>query len=166
MCLPAVPLMIAGAALTATSQIAGGYATMQGDKFQAKVDKRNADMDRASAQDSLARGRELEKQQGVKTGQLIGSQRAAMADNGIEVDYGTGLALQQDTRAIGYQDQMTIHKNAEREAQGYEISAWNSLADASAKKAAGRAAMLKGIMDAGGTVLSAASQVRKMGAAP
>lgn len=118
---------------------------------------RNAALDRAAAQDALERGRTEEMRQGRRTAQMVGAQRAAAAANGVAVDFGSMADVQGDTRMLGFEDAMTIRKNAMRESQGYEISAWNRKADASAKRAAGGAAMWSAAFDAAGTLLKAGS---------
>lgn len=99
--------------------------------------------------------------QGRRTRALIGQQRAAAAANGVAVDFGSMADLQADTRTLGYEDAQTIRKNSMREAQGYEISAWNRKADASAKRAQGGAAMWSAAFDAAGTLLKAGSGYAK-----
>lgn len=134
-------------------------------RYKAKVDDRNAALDRASAQDALERGRIEEGRQGRKTGQLVGQQRAAMAANGVEVDFGSAADLQADTRQVGFEDAQTIRENAARESKGYEISAWNQKASGAANRSAAGAAMWATAFDAGSTMLSGAQQYRKLQAA-
>lgn len=142
-----------------------GVNTRKSLRFQAKVQDRNAALDRAAAQDALERGRTEEMRQGRRTRALIGEQRAAAAGNGVATDFGSMGDLQDDTRMIGFEDARTIRQNAARESKGYEISAWNRKADASAKRAAGGAAMWSAAFDAAGTLLKAGSGYAKSQAA-
>jgi hypothetical protein len=164
LCEPAT-IALAAAAVTATGKIVEGVNTRKGLRYQAKIADRNAALDRAAAADALERGRVEEMRQGRKTAQLIGAQRAAIAANGVEVDFGSMGDVTADTRMIGFEDAQTIRKNAARESKGYEISAWNRKADASAKRAQGGAAMWASAFDAAGTLLSAGSQYKKAKAA-
>lgn len=144
------------------STVAQGVATAKSSRYRAQIADRNAAMDRNSAQDALARGRIQEERQGRRTRQLVGEQRVAMAANGVEVDFGSAGALQDDTRMIGFEDAQTIRENAARESQGYEIRAWNSRADAVNERANAKAALWSTALDAGSTMLAGAQQYRRM----
>lgn len=154
-------MAVAAAAVTATGKIVEGVNTRKSLRFQAKVADRNAALDRAAAADALERGRTEEMRQGRRTRALVGQQRVAMSGNGVAVDFGSAADLQADTRMIGFEDAQTIRKNAARESAGYEISAWNRKADASAKRAQGGAAMWSAAFDAAGTLLKAGSGYAK-----
>lgn len=164
MCEPAT-LALAAAAVTAAGTIVSGVNTRKSLRYAAKISDRNAALDRAAAQDALERGRIEEERQGRRTRALLGDQRAAAAANGVEVDFGSMGYLQDDTRMVGFEDAQTIRQNAMRESKGYEISAWNRKADASAKRAQGGAAMWASVFEAGGTLLNAGSQFGKAQAA-
>lgn len=161
MCNPAV-LLIAGAAVSAAGTVYGGMAAQAQGRYADQIAQRNAAMDRAASQDALQRGRIEEARQYRKNAQLQGAQRAAMAANGIETDYGSAMDLQTDTKKIGWQDANTIRENAVRESKGFEINAWNHLAEGQAARSQGNAALVGSLFNAGGTILSAASQAKKM----
>jgi hypothetical protein len=158
-------LAIVGTAVAAAGTIVSGVNQAKAYRFQAKVADRNAALDRASAQDALERGRIEEVRQGRRTAQLIGQQRAAMAANGVEVDFGSMGDVQADTRMIGFEDAQTIRENAARESRGYEISAWNQRAGASAARSNASATLWKAAFDTGTTILSGAQQSRRLRAA-
>ncbi len=148
--------------VSAAGTVVGGVNEAKALRYRAKVDERNAALDRASAQDALKRGRIEEERQGRRTAQLIGQQRAAAAANGVEVDFGSMGDLQGDSRMLGYEDARTLRENSSRESRGYEINAWNRQASASANRAAASATMWKTAFDAGGQLLSGASQTSKL----
>lgn len=160
MCEPAT-LALAASAVAAAGTVAGGISTAKGLKYRAKVEERNAAIDRASAQDALKRGRIEEERTGRRTAQLIGQQRAAAAANGVEVDFGSMADLQEDARMLGFEDAQTVRENAARESRGYEINAWNRKASASASRSQASAALWSSAFEAGGQLLSAASAFKK-----
>lgn len=162
MCVPAVPLMIAATAVGTLGSVVSGVNQANSYRYQAKMQDRNAALDRNAAQDALARGRVEEERQGRRTQQLVGQQRAAMAANGIEVDFGSAASLQDDTRMIGFEDAQTIRENAARESKGYEIRAWNSRAGASANRSNASGALWATAFDAGSKLLAGAQSYRKM----
>lgn len=161
MCEPATLAIVGTAVATAGTVVAGvNQSNMQ--RYQAKIAERNAAIERNAAQDALERGRIEEQRQYRKNAQRLGAQRAAMAANGIEVDFGSALDLQTDTKQVGWEDAQTIRENSMREAKGYEIRAWNSEAEASAKRSAASATLFQTAFDAGSTMLSGAQQYRKL----
>ena len=94
-------------------------ATKAGYEAQAVVNRNNATLAEWQAQDALARGSRTEQTQRLKTAQLKGSQRAALAANGVSLDEGSALNILNDTDYMGELDAQTLRDNAAREAWGY-----------------------------------------------
>lgn len=161
MCEP-VSLAIAGTAIAAAGSIVQGVNQSNQMRYAARVADANAAMDRAAAQDAIDRGAKEEQRQYRKNAQLLGQQRAALAANGLEVDFGSAADIQGDTKRIGWEDASTIRQNAIREAKGYEISAANNVDKAASSRAGASAAVIGSVFDAGSTILSGASQVAKL----
>lgn len=92
-------------------------------KYEQKVFETNAEVADMQAQDAIARGREAEMRQRRAGHRLIGSQRAALAAQGIEVDSGSALDVQKDTAGLSELDALTIRNNAAREAWGFTVQA-------------------------------------------
>jgi hypothetical protein len=155
-------LTIGAAAIAGTGKIIGGINANNQGKYTAQVARRNADMDRRAAADAITRGDTEEARRQRQTGQLLGQQRAALAANGVDADFGSASDIQNDARSIGAEDALTIRQNALREGQGYEISAWNNESRARSARAQGKGALIGSFFDAGSTALSAASQVGQM----
>lgn len=147
--------------MAAVGSVGAEISTAKSLKYRAKVEERNAAIDRAAAQDALKRGRIEEERVGRRTAQLIGQQRAAAAANGVEVDFGSMGDLQEDTRMLGFEDAQTVRENAARESRGYEINAWNRQASASASRSQASATMWSTAFDAGGQLLSAGAAYKK-----
>ena len=164
MCEPATLTLIA-TGVAAAGQIVGGVMKAQQQTFQARVADQNARLANNQAMDALQRGKLTEQASYRQTSQLMGAQRAALAANGVEVDFGSAADLQADTRMIGREEAGTIRENTMREVQGYEIDAANSKAGAAAARSARTAGLVSTAFDVAGTVLGGAQQYKKIGAA-
>lgn len=154
-------------AIAATAVAAAGTAvktinTMQKANYEARVADANAKMASAQAADAAERGKiEAQRVMG-RNSQLLGSQRAAAAANGIEVDFGSSADVQNDTATIGRVEVATTYRNAEREMQGYDINASNFQAKAAGARQARGAALVEGAFDMGSTILGGVQQVGKI----
>lgn len=92
-------------------------------KQQFEFNKQIAEM---QSKDAIRRG-DSEARKVRKAGkQIIGSQRAALAAQGIEIDSGSALDIQGDTAYLSEMDALTIKNNAAREAWGYKMDALQS----------------------------------------
>lgn len=120
--------MGATAAITAL-QLSSGYAqssAIQSEgNYQKSISDINARFAELNAQDAIKRGDkeaiELKKQ--VK--KLIGSQRVSLAAQGIDIESGSALDIQEDTAGQAEIDAMTIRNNAWKEAWGYRVQGLN-----------------------------------------
>lgn len=118
---------IAAASLltSSISTAANTYAQTQAIRAQADFQTSQLEMNRKIAEikanDALKRGAKAKRDVEAQTRQLIGAQRAAMAAQGIEVESGSALDIQEDTAQLGRLDALTIKMNAYREAWGYKF---------------------------------------------
>ena len=118
--------MSAGSAIsTAASQRQQATGAERQGAFEQGMFNINADLADDEAADAIARGREAELRQRQATRGLIGSQRAALAAQGIEVNDGSALDVQADSASLGELDALTIRNNAAREAFGLNVQAMN-----------------------------------------
>lgn len=135
MCLPAIVPAITAAAsaigpmqwLSMGASAIGGIMQARGQQQQGQdqsdILNRQADQKDAEARDATKRGQENVRRQLLKAGQIRGTQTAALAASGVEVDSGSPLAILLDTQTIAELDAQTIARNAEREAAGISSSA-------------------------------------------
>jgi len=88
-----------------------------------KTNAINTKMAELQAKDAIRRGEgEVKKlRQGIQ--HVVGSQRAAFAAQGIQVDSGSALAVQESTNYVGELDVITLRNNAFREAFGFKLQA-------------------------------------------
>lgn len=128
-------------AAAVSAGIAGFSASQQADaqkkalNYQAQVEANNAKIAAWQRSDALQRG-EIDAQQAMeKQAQALGSQRAALAANGLDVtDSGSALDLLASTKFLGEQDVNTIQSNAARQAWGYDIEGMNHQASSTLDK--------------------------------
>lgn len=91
--------------------------------YQRSVADINARFAEMNAEDSIRRGEKDALDLKKQAKRLIGSQRVALAAQGVSLDSGISLDLQEDTAAQSAEDVMTIRNNAWREAWGYRTQA-------------------------------------------
>jgi hypothetical protein len=138
---PSTATMLAGAslgmgaistgmsAIGSANQAAASAAQMQ---YQAQVARNNQTIAQWNAQRALQQGEVDADNQNLKTAQLKGSQRAALAAEGGDVDSGSPLDIVADTARAGYTDAATIRSNAALQAYNYQIQAAGDAGTASA----------------------------------
>jgi hypothetical protein len=78
-----------------------------------------------------SRGRPDAERQQLKTAQLAGSQRAALASQGGDVNSGSPLDILGDTARAGATDVATIRSNAARNAYGFRLQGAGAAGQAS-----------------------------------
>lgn len=142
-------------ALAVVGGMQQGNAQDAAAQSQARDMRTNAGYANEAAEDALARGRYDADIQRLRTGQMIGTQRAAMAASGGLVDEGTNAILQQDTAQLGELDALTIQNNAAREAYGLKVQAIQGYSNANATSLAGKTAKQNSLM--GGVIKGAGS---------
>lgn len=124
-----------GAYKTVGSYFAAG-AEKSAYKAQAGLAGTNAKLAEINAQLSIREGQFREQQSRLKTAQVKGSQRAAMAANGIDIGGSTtALALLTSTDVMGEVEANSIAANAAREAWGYRTQAVNAQNEAIMRRA-------------------------------
>ena len=132
---PAAPIVAAAATVIGTglsmaqqSQQASAQAGMA--NYQAQVARNNRMVAEWNAQRALQQGQVDEQNQRFKSAALLGSQRAALASQGGDVDSGSPLDIQADTARAGEYDAQTIGNNAALKAYGYRVQGANAGAEA------------------------------------
>lgn len=119
--------LIAAQGVSAAAGMGNAYSQAQAARAQGAYQKQqlgfNARLSDLAAQDAIRRGQEDAQRHRTATKGLIGSQRASLAAQGIEIDSGSALEIQQDTRALGELDALTIQNNARRQAWGFKVQA-------------------------------------------
>lgn len=160
MCSPALGFMglqAAGVGMSTASAIGSASAQRDALGYQAGIADINAKLAEASAQQELARGRSEERQLQLQAENMKGSQRAAMAANGIVLGEGTAKNIVESTDYMAEQDMATIRANAARAAFGYRTQGMNYQAQAAGQRA--QAAGISPFMQGASTFLTGAGSV-------
>lgn len=129
--------------------IGQAFAGIQYAKYQKRVAGANAGLLEYRAEDAISRGETEAQRHEAATRSLIGSQRAAAASQGSDVNSGSALDAQESAAGMGALDALTIRNNAYREAWGYRVEAMN-------ERFRGRFARRAGSFEAGQTLLGSA----------
>lgn len=118
-------MMITGVQTVSTfaSQQRQAKATQQQGAFEKGAYDRNAALADLQAQDAIARGGVAGNQRGLQVRQDVGTARAALAGQGVNLDVGTAVDVQSGIARLGALDIATIRNNAAREAWGYTTQA-------------------------------------------
>jgi hypothetical protein len=94
-------------------------------EYQSRILEDNAKISDFQAQEALKRGDREAKDLKKAGQQLIGSQRAALAAQGIDVNRDDAATVQSQTAGQIAEDAVTLKNNAWREAWGYRVEAQN-----------------------------------------
>lgn len=123
----AATLLAIGAGFSAVSSIMSSSANADALRAQGEHEKNVADFNEKIAliqsEDALYRGDKEATQLRKNAKRLVGSQRAALAAQGVNVDVGSAALVQEDTMDQAKIDEITIRNNAAREAWGYKVQA-------------------------------------------
>lgn len=138
-------------AIQAAGQVKAGNAAKKAGALQqeaaeseAQLQEYNAAQADLQARDAELRGQSDEQLFRQQISQTIGAQRAGIAAQGADVNFGSALEVQQDSQRLGEQDVMTIRNNAAREALGYKVAAENDRRAAGITRKGGAAAYAAG----------------------
>lgn len=155
MCGPVAAALAVG--FKVIGDLAGGQAEKQSLNYQAKVDDQNAAVAHMQSTNALAIGSQEEDRQRARVRQAIGSQRAAIAANGIDPSSGSALDAQVNTAGFGEEDALTLRANAARKAWGYDVESNNYSSSAKLKRAGAKNAVTSSILSSGADIFGAAS---------
>lgn len=163
MCGPAAPILAAAAAAVQTvGTVVGAIGQSNNLRYEAGVADTNKALSNAQARDSIL-NTDLELQRLRRDqAQLSGQQVASMAANGVDLSFGSAAGVQRDTAMIGAEDAAQAGKAGYERTRGFEISAFNYKAQAEAKRAQAKGAIVNGLFSAASTALGGATQVAKM----
>jgi len=155
----AIPLVIGGGLISAKGQLDAGKAAKARGDFQSQVLKNNAAFREQQADDAIDRGKVSVQRTQTAFAQLMGTQRATLAANGILVDDGSAAILVAQSAGIGRQEELDIELNAEREAMALLMDASNLTNQATLAKTAGENAKQASKLAAVGSLLGAGGRV-------
>ncbi len=149
-------VMIASMIMTAAAGVYAADSKKKEGQYRAEVAQQNAELDDYRAAQAATIGAVQEDQHRAKVRQMVGSQRASLAANGLDLGSGTAADMVDETQAAGEVDALTIRFNAMNEAWGYRTSAVN-------ERNGGKFAKWAGKREATGAYLSTAASVASQG---
>lgn len=169
----ALVAMAAGAAVSAYGSYEQGQSQAAMGRYQAAVAGNNKIIADQYAQAEIQKGMRLEAAKRLETGQREGAIRAAAGANGLALDSGSPLRLQEDTARLGEMDAATIRDNSSRAAYGYQVQGLNYAAQAQADEmgaenaaAAGNLGMWSSIIGGASSVSGSWAKFKQAGATP
>lgn len=165
MCAPLAIVAAGAAAVTsAAGQIMGGLQQKAQGKYEAQVANMNRGLAVDAAHQSVIAGQDERRDFWRKVSSLKGQQVAAMAANGIDVGFGSGERIQQDTQMLANDDAKNLSRQIEERTRGHLIEASNYHQQGVAAKARGKAAFTNSLFGAASSLLGGASQIAGMSA--
>jgi hypothetical protein len=163
MCDPvSIGLTVAAAAVTMGGQYVQGQAAVSQATYEGQIAKQNEALATEQAKDSIDRTRVEAQRRQREGGQLAGQQQAAMAANGIDLNFGSALDVQRDTQMITNEDVGQIYRGGFEEQRGFLINAANYRMQQQAAKSKAKGAKIATYLGMAGTALGAASQINGM----
>ena len=140
-----------------------GIGQSQQYRYQASIDQQNAKIANSQAQDSILNTNLEAQRRSRELSQTKGQQQAAMAANGVSLDFGSAVDVQRDTAMIGAEDMAQIYKGGAEKTRSYDISAFNYNSSAAANREKASGAITGAVFGAASTALGAATQISKWG---
>ena len=167
MCSPMMGVTLGMQAISGAMQAKGQYeqgkAEEQAYKHQAAVNEQNAKLAQVSA-DNARQGAMIEEEKsGKQFEQLMGTQRAVMAANGLDGGSVTNSMVLQDTAREGAEEATWIRHQGMMKKWGFQNEQHQHLRDADMNRAAGKNARKAGKMNALGTLLGTAANMAMTG---
>ena len=92
-------------------------------EFQKQTAEINTKLAEMQAKDAVRRGEKEVKQLRQGIDHIVAEQKAGFAGQGVQIDSGSALAVQESTRHVGELDVITIRNNAFRQAFGFKLDA-------------------------------------------
>jgi len=148
-----------GAGVSAAGTLSSAYSSANAANYQAAVASNNAITQRNNAKYSEEAGRVQATSQGLKAAQAGARVKGAQAANGIDVNTGSAVDVQEAVREQGALDTDTVMHNANMKAYGYRVQADNSDAEAVLDRGKADSAITGGYLGAAGSLLSSASSI-------
>lgn len=150
---------VLGGAITAGGTLAGGASQQAMYNYQAGVAQLNSKIALQNADYTQTAGGTAGYQSGLKTGAIVGTQKADQGASGVDVGSGSAAGVRDTTTKLGQYDQDLIATNYAKKAYGYEVEAATKTAEAGADVIAGENAVKASKISAAGSILGTVGSV-------
>lgn len=151
-------MAIASGVISGAGQIYGGLQANAQGKYEAKLAKRNAAMEVEAEHENRQLTEDSARDYWKSVARTKGQNIAAMAANGIDVDFGSADRLQQDTVTQSREEVTRIYRQGEKTSKDRLINASNYVSEAKAARARGKAALIGSAFGAAGSIMGGLSQ--------
>jgi hypothetical protein len=148
-----------GAGVSAVGEARQAEAAKAAATYSASVSRANAQIASWRAASILQAGADAEQRQRLRTAQTVGSLRARLAANGVDLTQGSALNLLQDADFVGERDALTIRDNAAKDAWGAKVQETSylneaAMSEATADSISPSSAMATSLLSSAGRVAS------------
>jgi hypothetical protein len=116
----------AGVAVNAIGAYGSANAQKNAYAYQSQVAAQNAQIANQQASQAIINGQTAEQNVRLQGAQVMGSQRASMAANGVDLGEGSANEALTTTKYMTERDALTTKDNALRQAWGYQVQAVNA----------------------------------------
>lgn len=148
-----------GGVTSAVGALGTGASQQAMYNYQAGVAQLNSKIALQNADYAQTAGDTAGYQSGLKTGAVVGQQKADQGASGLDVNSGSAAAVRTSTTNLGQYDQDLIATNYAKKAYGYEVESATQTAAAGADVIAGNNAVTASDISAAGTVLGTVGSV-------
>lgn len=153
-----IGLLVASTAMTAVGTIQQGAAAAAQGRAQQQAQQYNATIKEQNARLARQQAGAREEQQRRGARQVLGQQRAALAQAGIGVGFGSGLDIEEQSAIRAELDSLTIAYEGELQAQGLLAGAQQDIYFGEVAAARGANEQSASYISAGASILSGAAQ--------
>lgn len=150
---------LAGAGIQAAGALQQGDANSHAANYSAQVAYNNAIIDEQNAEYAIQSGVTKSADQSMKGAAVGGKIKAGLAANGVDVNTGSALDVQESQRETSKLDTETTMNNAELQAYGYRAKESGDIAQSQLDRAQADQAKTAGEISAAGGLLSNASAI-------
>ena len=154
-----VSLGLMGAAISAGGTVMSGVAQSNAANYQAQVASNNAITAQQNAVHAEQAGAVATEAQSKKGAAQQAAVKGALAANGVDVNSGSAVDVQQSAREQSKLDTLTTENNAQLQAYGYRTQSTSYQEQASLDKMTANAAIPGAVVGATGGLLSNASSI-------
>lgn len=149
---------LAGTISSASAAYNKSYGQRSALEYQASVADFNSKVAGWQASDAIRNGQTAEGNQDLKVGAIIGTQRAQLAANGVDLGSGSTNDVLTTSKFMGARDALQIHDNAMMAAWGYrtqqqryvnQAGMLNSMSDGISPGLSGVSSLLTGAANVG-----------------
>lgn len=155
----AMPLMLAGGAVSAYGSIAKGNAEASAYNYKAGVAQVNTRIAEQNRDYAYAAGGREAARYGANAAQRMGKIITGQGASGLDVNSGSAVDVRASQRTADIADQKTIQENAGRRAYGFSVQAENFRAEESMNRSAASNAKSAGVLGAVSSLIGSATSV-------